>query len=82
MSKGAGDPLGGDPLGGQGGALPSLDMATPNSTVLDESIGVGAPARKWPALELLAAGGVAALLLRPVLVRAFDGPAARTWATM
>jgi uncharacterized membrane protein YraQ (UPF0718 family) len=38
--------------------------------------------RQWPALELLAAGGVAALLLRPLLVRAFEGPAAQTWATM
>jgi uncharacterized membrane protein YraQ (UPF0718 family) len=38
--------------------------------------------RSWPTLELLAAGGVAALLLRPVVVRAFDGPAAQTWATM
>jgi uncharacterized protein len=38
--------------------------------------------RRWPALELLAASGIAALLLRPLLVRAFDGPAAQTWATM
>jgi uncharacterized protein len=38
--------------------------------------------RSWPTLELLAAGGVAALVLRPVLVRAFAGPAAQTWATM
>ena len=34
------------------------------------------------ALELLAAGGIAALLLRPVLVRAFGSPAAQTWATI
>jgi uncharacterized protein len=38
--------------------------------------------RRWPALELLAAAGVAALLLRPLLVQAFAGPAAQTWATM
>jgi uncharacterized membrane protein YraQ (UPF0718 family) len=38
--------------------------------------------RDWPALELLAAGGIAALLLRPLLTRAFVGPAAQTWATM
>lgn len=41
-----------------------------------------ATARSWPALELLAAGGIAAILLRPVLVRAFAGPAAQTWATI
>lgn len=57
-------------------------MALRGSTVPDESVSVGAPARTWPALELLAAGGVAALLLRPVLVGPFDGPAAQTWATM
>lgn len=39
-------------------------------------------AQRSLALELLAAGGIAALLLRPVLVRAFTGPAAQTWATM
>ncbi|MEW6474806.1 MAG: permease [Actinomycetota bacterium] len=38
--------------------------------------------RHWPALEVLAAGGIAALLLRPTLSRAFAGPAAQTWATM
>lgn len=38
--------------------------------------------QKSLALELLAAGGIAALLLRPVLVRAFASPAAQTWATM
>jgi hypothetical protein len=39
-------------------------------------------AQRSLALELLAASGIAALLLRPVLVRAFAGPAAQTWATM
>jgi uncharacterized membrane protein YraQ (UPF0718 family) len=41
------------------------------------------PARRNGAtLELVAGGGLAALLLRPLLVRAFAGPAAQTWATM
>ena len=38
--------------------------------------------QRWPALELLAAGGIVALLLRPVLAGAFGAPAAQTWATM
>ena len=38
--------------------------------------------RTWPVLELLAAGGIVALLLRPILVGAFAGPATQTWATM
>lgn len=38
--------------------------------------------RSRPTLELLAAGALAALLLRPALVRAFAAPAAQTWATM
>lgn len=38
--------------------------------------------RTWPALEILAFAAVAALLVRPVLAAAFDGPAAQTWATV
>lgn len=38
--------------------------------------------RRWPALEILATAGIAALLLRPAVAGAFDGPAAQTWATM
>ena len=40
------------------------------------------PRHRRPTVELLAAGGLTALLLRPVLVRAFAGPVAQTWATM
>ena len=70
-----------NPPGGNG-VLPSVDMAAPGSTLIDASVGGRPSGRKWPALELLAAGGLAALLLRPVLARAFTGPAAQTWATM
>ena len=52
------------------------------STVIDERVSETPSGRKWPAVELLAAGGLVALLLRPVFVRMFVAPAAQTWATM
>jgi hypothetical protein len=55
------------------------------STLLEEPLveaGDAGPRRSWPTLEIMAAAGVAALVLRPVIVRAFAGPAAQTWATM
>jgi len=67
---------------------PAADCSTvggvtvPGSTLIDGTAS-GAPSqRRWPALELLAVGAIIALLFRPVLVRAFAGPAAQTWATM
>jgi uncharacterized membrane protein YraQ (UPF0718 family) len=38
--------------------------------------------RRWPSLELLAVGVLAAIVFRPVLARLFAGPAMATWATM
>ena len=52
------------------------------STLVEEPVVAAGSRRSWPTLELLAAGGGVALLLRPALVRAFAGPAAQTWATM
>jgi uncharacterized membrane protein YraQ (UPF0718 family) len=40
------------------------------------------PARRWPSLELLAAGLVAVLLLRGRLADALDAPAVQTWTTV
>jgi uncharacterized protein len=57
-------------------------VSIPGSTLLDARVSGAASQKKWPALELLAAGGLVALLLRPLFVRAFIGPAAQTWATM
>ncbi|HLJ09463.1 MAG TPA: permease, partial [Acidimicrobiia bacterium] len=57
-------------------------MAAAGSTLVEDSTLDPATRRRWPTLELLAAAAVAALLLRPMLVRAFAGPAAQTWATM
>jgi uncharacterized protein len=60
-------------------------VAAAGSTLAEERV-VDAtaprPRRSRPSLELLATGGLVVLLLRPVLVRAFHGPAAQTWATM
>ncbi len=38
--------------------------------------------RRWPTLELLAAGAAAAIIFRPQLAQFFQGPAVATWATM
>ncbi|HEV7865451.1 MAG TPA: permease [Acidimicrobiia bacterium] len=57
-------------------------MVAPGSTLADRPVAAVSAERGWPTLELLAAAGVAALVLRPVLVRVFAGPAAQTWATM
>jgi uncharacterized membrane protein YraQ (UPF0718 family) len=57
-------------------------VVAPGSTLADTPVAVLGSRRRWPTLELLAVGGVVALVLRPVLVRAFAGPAAQTWATM
>jgi uncharacterized membrane protein YraQ (UPF0718 family) len=58
-------------------------MMVPGSAFADETAAVAPPPRrKASALEILALAAVAALLLRPVLVGFFDGPAAQTWATM
>ena len=57
-----------------------MDAAGP--TLVEEPALDASSRRTWPTPELLALGGVAALLLRPLLVRAFAGPAAQTWATM
>jgi uncharacterized membrane protein YraQ (UPF0718 family) len=57
-------------------------VTLPGSTLIDDALPSAASQRKWPAVELLAAGGLVALLLRPLFVRAFTGPAAQTWATM
>jgi uncharacterized protein len=57
-------------------------VTAPGSTLIDETVSGANSRRKWPALELLAAGGMLVLLMRPALVRAFAGPAAQTWATM
>jgi uncharacterized protein len=65
------------PEGGRG----HLPSALPSSPPVG-AVGGPRSRRTAPALELLAAGGVAALLLRPLLVDAFAGPAAQTWATM
>ena len=67
---------------GEHAALRSRHMTASGSSFSGATVTSTPVPTKWPALELLAAGGVVALLLRPLLVRAFDGPAAQTWATM
>jgi uncharacterized membrane protein YraQ (UPF0718 family) len=57
-------------------------VAAAGSVLVEDPTVDPATRRRWPTLELLAAAGVAALLLRPMLARAFAGAAAQTWATM
>ena len=72
----------GHPREAKRGGLRSAAVVAPGSTLPDTPLGVAGAGRRWPTLELLAVGGGVALVLRPVLVRAFAGPAAQTWATM
>jgi hypothetical protein len=58
------------------------DVTVLGSALIDETVSRAPSRRNWPVLELLAAGGLVALLLRPLFVRAFASPAAQTWATM
>jgi uncharacterized membrane protein YraQ (UPF0718 family) len=74
--------MAGDPRAPEAGGLPSAAVVAPGSTVPDTPVAAGAVPHRWPTLELLAGGALAALVLRPLFVRAFAGPAAQTWATM